>query len=104
MTKPLRFSTPRKLTSSTPIFPQPKAQFDAWGGVGFTKHAMPSDKAKFDAIKAYERAEQIGLGHRDCITYNDLAGLYESMAGAYEEVGLMHEAQLVRERARRNLG
>jgi hypothetical protein len=72
--------------------------------MGACKSAMPNDKERFEATDLFEHAERLGLANRDFITKDELTIVYASWVNVLEEMGLKRDAQLVAERALRNLG
>jgi hypothetical protein len=87
----------------TPFFSREKLVFDSLFGMGVCKSEMTNDTERFEAAKLFEGAEQIAVQNRDYITADELMNVYRSWVALLERMGLERDAQLIAERASRNL-
>jgi tetratricopeptide (TPR) repeat protein len=71
--------------------------------MGVAKAALGVPARTRDGIEDLEQAEALALRHRDEVSNEELALLYDALAGANRQLGLEREAQLAGERLRSNV-
>ncbi len=83
--------------------PHEKVQFDAAFGMAVCKSDMSLDTHRFEALRLFEQAEQLGLARRDLIPNAEIENVYKSWIALHQRMGRDRDATLVMERAERAL-